>query len=187
MEKGHLKFNSKDYAKTLKYYIEAYKYKKNRKLIELIRKMSILSDMSNKGWLPCVKDAKFITNGNEYFFYSATELKRNQDSSLTSLIKSIVTADVDLNMSNVFQSEYDATAPDNIEKVINSKYGSNEYSWSFMCGKSDFTQNFVKKFNPNGKETTKANDLKPVRKSASADSFELDILKFLCRAAEKSN
>lgn len=73
--------------------------------------MSILSEMAKKGWMPCVKDAKFVTNGNEYFFYSTSELKVNQDSSVTATLKSIITADVDLNMVNVFQPEPDGTAP----------------------------------------------------------------------------
>lgn len=35
MEKGHLKFNSKLYDESLKYYVEAYPFKKNKKLVEL--------------------------------------------------------------------------------------------------------------------------------------------------------
>jgi tetratricopeptide (TPR) repeat protein len=183
MEKGHLKFNSKLYDESLKYYAEAYPFKKNKKLVELIRKMSILSDMAKKGWMPCVKDAKFVTNGNEYFFYSPSELKINQDSSITATLKSIITADVDLNMVNVFQPEPDATAPDKIDKVLNSKYGSNEYNWTVVCGKSTYTQNFEKKFDPSGKETTKPAGAKSVEKTAANESFELDLLKYLCRAA----
>ncbi|MBN8544680.1 MAG: hypothetical protein J0L60_00995 [Ignavibacteria bacterium] len=185
MEKGHLKFNSKSYEESLNFYAEAYKYKKNKKLIELLKKMTILNELSKNGWMPVVKDAQFIKHGNEYFFYSPAELKTNPDSSVTATIKSVVTADVDLNMLNVFQSEFDQTAPDNIDKVLKSKYGQNEYNWTFVCGKNDFVQNFEKKFDPTGKDVSKPNSSKPVNKTATSDSFELDILKFLCRAAGK--
>lgn len=183
MEKGHLMFNSKKYEESLAFYADAYQYKKNNKLVELLKKMTILTELSKKGYMPVVKDAAFIVKGNEYFFYDPTSLKINADSSVTVTLRSVVTGDVDLNMVNVFTTEMDQTAPDKIDKVLKTKYGQNEYSVMITCGKNTYVQNSEKKFDPTGKEVTKAGSGKPVNKTAAADSPDQHILMFICRAA----
>ena len=183
MEKGHLMFNSKKYNLSLDYYAEAYKFKKNKKLLDLLKKMNILTEMSQKGYMPVVKDAAFILRGNEYFFYDPASVKINADSSVTVTLRSVVTGDVDLNMVNVFNAELDPAAPDKIDNVLKTKYGQNEYSFTVTCGKNDYMQNYEKRFDPTGKEITKTGAGGAVKKTATVDSPDQNILKFICRAA----
>ncbi|GMU89715.1 MAG: hypothetical protein AMXMBFR49_19220 [Chlorobiota bacterium] len=183
MEKGHLMFNSKKYDESLAYYAEAYPFKKNKKLVELLKKMTILTDMSKKGYMPVVKDAAFIVKGNEYFFYDSSSVRINPDSTLSVTLRSVITGDVDLNMVNVFNTDPDQSAPDKIDKVLKTKYGQNEYTLTITCGKNDYVQNSEKRFDPAGKDISKPGSGKAVTKTATPDSPDQHILMFLCRAA----
>ncbi|KAB2909924.1 MAG: hypothetical protein LC102_11790 [Ignavibacteriales bacterium] len=185
MEKGHLMFNAQKFDESVKFYKEAYKLKKSKKLLSVLKKMTILSEMSQKGFVPVVKDGLFISKGAEYFFYIPSELKQNADSSYNAAVTSIITGGVDMNLSNVIESSYDASAPDNPDKEIALKYAKNEYSLTFKCGNNNYTQNFVKKFNSAGKNISTSADGKPVSLTAKPGSAEQEILMFLCRAAGK--